>query len=451
MIEALRNAWRLPDVRNKLLITGLILVIYQFVAHVPVVGVDTDALERLLDPNTTGSGLIDVLNLLSGGAVANFSILANGVYPYITASIIFQLLIPIVPQLQAMQREPGGQEKIQRYTYYVTIPMAAIQAFGQIQIFNTLLATNPGDAATATSTMQIIPGFGTDFLLTISVLATMTAGTMFAVWLGELITEQGIGNGISVIIFAGIVARAPFNFGNLVSQSLRPVVDVVMFLVIVLFSVAVMIAIQEGVRRIPVQYGKRVRGRKQYGGASSHIPIRVNPVGMIPLIFSQAVITFPAVIVAFFPDGPVKTDITNTFGSQEGGVYWISFFLLTVAFTFFYSEVMIGNQNLAETLQRNGGFIPGIRPGKRTQDYIVNVTRRITLVGAIFLGVVAVVPGLVDAFNGVLFPGESVTTGVNAATVLPGASLIIVVGVVIDFMRQLEAQLVMRNYEGFMR
>ncbi|PJF22885.1 MAG: preprotein translocase subunit SecY [Phototrophicales bacterium] len=450
MIEALRNAWRLPDVRNKLLITGLILVIYQFVAHVPVVGVDPAALERLLDPNTAGSGLIEVLNLLSGGAVANFSILANGVYPYITASIIFQLLVPIVPQLQAIQREPGGQEKIQRYTYYVTIPMAAIQAFGQIQIFNTLLVGTPGEAGTAVST-QIIPGFGTDFLLTISVLATMTAGTMFAVWLGELITEQGIGNGISIIIFAGIVARAPFNFGSLVTQSLRPAFDVGFFIVIVLASVAVMIYIQEGVRRIPVQYGKRVRGRKQYGGASSYIPIRVNPVGMIPLIFSQAVITFPAVLVSFFPDGSVKESITATFGNQQGGLYWTSFFVLTVVFTFFYSEVMIGNQNLAENLQRNGGFIPGIRPGKRTQEYIVQVTRRVTLVGAVFLGIVAVVPGLVDAFNSVLFPGESVSAGVNAATVLPGASLIIVVGVVIDFMRQLEAQLVMRNYEGFMR
>lgn len=216
MLEALRNAWRLPDVRNKLLITGLILVIYQFAAHVPVVGVNRTALQELLSPNTAGAGLINVLNLLSGGAVANFSVIANGVYPYITASIIFQLLIPIVPRLQEVQKEPGGQEKIQRWTYYATIPMAFLQAFGQIQIFNTLLLQSGSSAG------EIIPRFGSDPLVTISVLMTMTAGTMFAVWLGELITEQGIGNGISIIIFAGIVANAPRNFLNLMGDIATP-------------------------------------------------------------------------------------------------------------------------------------------------------------------------------------------------------------------------------------
>ena len=440
MLEALRNAWRLPDVRNKLLLTGLILIIYQFAAHVPVVGVDRNALETLLDPNTAGAGLIGVLNLLSGGAVSNFSIIANGVYPYITASIIFQLLVPIVPALERIQREPGGQEKIQRYTYYVTIPMAILQSFGQIQIFNALLGTQ-----------EIIPGFGTEFLLTISVIATMTAGTMFAVWLGELITEQGIGNGISIIIFAGIVASAPQSLVSLVANSLHPVFDIGLFVVITLVSVVVIVMIQEGVRRIPVQYGKRVRGRKQYGGASTHVPLRVNPVGMIPLIFANAVITFPTVIVSFFPDGGFKDSVTQSFGSQQGLFYWTTFFLITVFFTFFYSEVMIGNQGLAENLQRNGGFIPGIRPGKRTEEYIVRVTRRITLVGAIFLGIIAIVPGLVDLLNGILFPNEAIAGGQNAANVLTGAGLIIVVGVVIDTMRQLEAQLVMRNYEGFMK
>jgi len=445
MIQALLNAWRLPDVRNKLLITGLILVIYQFAAHVPVVGVDRNALEVLLDPNSTGAGLVGVLNLLSGGAVANFSIIANGVYPYITASIIFQLLVPIIPRLQEIQREPGGQEKIQRYTYYVTIPMAIFQSFGQIQIFNSLLASTGGTAT------QIIPEFGSDVLLTISVIATMTAGTMFAVWLGELITEQGIGNGISIIIFAGIVAEVPTNLANLVTTSTQPIYNIVMFVAIVLVSVMITVLIQEGVRRIPVQYGKRVRGRKQFGGASTHIPLRVNPVGMIPLIFSQAVVTFPAVIVSFFPEGSVRTDITNTFGNQQGLAYWTTFFVLTVAFTFFYSEVMVTNQNLADNLQRQGGFIPGIRPGKRTHDYILRVTRRITLVGAVFLGIIAVVPGMVDFINSLIFPGEAIAGGLNAGSVLTGAGIIIVVGVVIDFMRQLEAQLVMRNYEGFMR
>lgn len=440
MIEALRNAFRLPEVRNRLLTTGLIILIYQFAAHVPVVGVDRTALQQLMDPNTPGASFLQVLNLLSGGAVSNFSVIANGVYPYITASIIFQLLIPIIPSLQAMQREPGGQEKLQRYTYYATIPMALLQSFGQIQIFNSMLGGT-----------QIIPGFGSEFLLTLSVLASMTAGTMFAVWLGDLITEQGIGNGISIIIFSGIVAGAPQGLAQLLANSQQPLWNFILFVVITLASLVVIIRIQEGVRRIPVQYGKRVRGRKQYGGASTHIPMRVNPVGMIPLIFSQAIITMPAVIAGFFPQGEFGQSIQNVFGNQSGLAYWLTFFLLTVGFTFFYSDVMVGNQNLADNLQRQGGFIPGIRPGKRTEEYILRVTRRITLVGALFLGFIAVMPGIVDALNLFLFPNEYIVgTGQNAAQVFSGSGLIIVVGVVIDTLRQLEAQLVMRNYEGFM-
>lgn len=438
-LDALRNAWRLPDVRSKLLFTGLILVIYQFAAHVPVIGVDREALRALIDGQS--SGLVGVLNLLSGGAVANFSVIAMGVYPYITASIIFQLLVPVIPQLEAIQREPGGQEKIQRYTYYLTIPMAILQAFGQIAIFGQL-----GGA-------PIIPGFGQDFLLTFTVIATMTSGTMFAIWLGELITEQGIGNGISIIIFAGIVAAAPSNLANLMATTTQPIYNLILFVILTIVSVVGIVVIQEGVRRIPVQYGKRVRGRKQYGGASTHIPLRVNPVGMIPLIFAQAIITFPAIIVSLFPAGPLGDSITQTFGNHQGLVYWGTFFLLTVGFTFFYSETMIANQNLAENLQRQGGFIPGIRPGKRTHEYILRVSRRITLVGALFLGTIAIVPGIVDFINRLLFPQEFIAGAgaANAALVISGSGLIIVVGVVIDTMRQLEAQLVMRNYEGFMR
>ncbi|MBZ0297943.1 MAG: preprotein translocase subunit SecY [Anaerolineae bacterium] len=438
-IDALRNAWRLPDLRNKLLLTGLILVIYQFAAHVPVIGVNRAALTSLL--NSQAGGLVGVLNLLSGGAVRNFSVIAMGVYPYITASIIFQLLVPIIPSLEAIQREPGGQEKIQRYTYYLAIPMAILQAVGQIAVFSTL------------GGQPIIPGFGQDPMLTLTVIVTMTAGTMFAIWLGDLITEQGIGNGLSIIIFAGIVASAPQNLANLLGSSTQPIYNLILFLIITLVSVVGIVIIQEGVRRVPVQYGKRVRGRKQYGGASSHIPLRVNPVGMIPLIFAQAITAFPAIIVSLFPDGGLGQSITQTFGNHQGLLYWGTFFLLTVGFTFFYAETMIANQNLAENLQRQGGFIPGIRPGKRTHEYILRVSRRITLVGALFLGLIAVVPGIVDLLNRLLFPTEFVAgaSSLNAASVLSGSGLIIVVGVVIDTMRQLEAQLVMRNYEGFMR
>lgn len=442
MIQAVRNALRVPEVRNKLVFTLFIMLIYQFGTHVPVIGVDRTVLDQVLNSNTAG-GLVGVLNLLSGGAVQNFSVLANGVYPYITASIIFQLLVPIVPALEAIQREPGGQEKIQRYTYYLTIPMAVLQSISQIAIFSSF-----GGA-------PIIEGFGSDLLLTASVIVTMTAGTMFAVWLGELITEQGIGNGLSIIIFAGIVAIAPANLINLIAGNQQlAVYNLIVFVVITLISVVAIIYIQEGVRRIPVQYGKRVRGNKQYQmGRGQFIPLRVNPVGMIPLIFSQAIIVFPAVIVSLFSPQPgtFLFDIQNAFGNQQGLVYWGTFFLMTVGFTFFYADVMVGNYNLAETLQRQGGFIPGIRPGKRTEDFIMKTTRRITFVGALFLGLIAIVPGIVDFINRLLFPLEVTSTTGNAATVLTGAGLIIVVGVVIDTMRQLEAQLVMRNYEGFMR
>ncbi len=439
-LEALRNAWRLGDIRRKLLFTGLILLVYQFAAHVPVIGVNRDVLASILsDP--TGAGFFNVLNLLSGGAVRNFSVLAMGVYPYITASIIFQLLIPIVPQLEALQREPGGQEKLERYTYYLAIPMAILQAVAQIAVFSSF--TSGGQ--------QLITNFGSDALVTLTVIATMTAGTMFAVWLGDLITEQGIGNGLSIIIFAGIVANAPRNLGNLMASTTQPVYNMVLFVAIVLVSLTTIVIIQEGVRRIPVQYGKRVRGRKQYGGASTHIPLRVNPVGMIPLIFAQSIITFPAILVNLFPEGPVQAYITTTFGSQRGFVYWAFFFLLTFGFTFFYAETMIANQNLAENLQRQGGFIPGYRPGKRTHEYILRVSRRITLVGAVFLGLIAVVPGMVDLLNSLLFPTEAVSSNLNAANVITGSGLIIVVGVVIDTMQRLEVELRQRKFEGFMR
>lgn len=438
MIEGLRNAIRLPDLRNKILFTLLIVVIYQFAAHVPVVGVDREAMRSLIENQ---GGLFGVLNLLSGGALANFSVIANGVYPYITASIILQVLTPVIPRLEAISKEPGGREKIESYTYYLAIPFAILQSISQIQIFSSL---NNGQ--------QIIPGFGSDFLLTLAVIVTMTAGTMFAVWLGNLITEQGIGNGLSIIIFSGIVARAPDNLIRLVTSSTQPGFQIILFILITVIGVIGVVLVQEGVRRIPVQYGKRVRGRKQYGGASTHIPLKVNSVGMIPLIFAQSIITFPALIVGLFPPGPLRDSITGTFGQQQGGVYWLSFFLLVFGFTYIYSDIMVGNQNLSENLQRNGGFIPGIRPGRNTQTYISRVVRRITFVGALFLGIVAIAPGLIDALNRFLFPTEFVSgTAGNAALVLSGSGLIIVVGVVIDTLRQLEAQLVMRNYDRFMR
>ncbi len=441
MIEALRNAFRLPDLRRKILYTGLILVIYQFAAHVTVPGVDRQALDELFRDDN--QGFLSVLNLLSGGAVSNFSVIANGVYPYITASIILQLLVPIIPALEAISKEPGGQEKINRYTYYLAIPMAALQAIGQINIFQSQVDQ-------MLQGRHLIPGFGfgsgDDLLTTVSVVFTMTAGTMFAIWLGELITEQGIGNGISIIIFAGIVARVPSNLYNTLQTNF--VFNILSFTLLTLLTVVVIVVIQEGTRRIPVQYGKRVRGRKLYGGGATHVPLKVNTAGMIPLIFAQSIVTFPAIVAGFF-SGTVATRVQDMFGNQQGLIYWAIYFLLVVGFTYFYTGVMIQNQNLAENLQKNGGFVPGIRPGRRTQEYINRIVNRITLVGAMFLGLVAIMPGVMQVIQRLVL-GEAAVNR-NPALVISSAGLIIVVGVVIDTMRQLEAQLTMRNYDGFMR
>jgi preprotein translocase subunit SecY len=436
MLAAIQNAFRLPDIRRKILYTMFILVIYQFAAHVSVPGVNKEALELLFDSNA--GGLLGVLDLLSGGAVSNFSIIANGVYPYITASIILQLLVPIVPALERIAREPGGQDKINQYTYYLAIPMAILQSIGQINIFNSQITG-----------AELIPGFGSELLLTLAVVSTMTAGTMFAIWLGELISEQGIGNGISVIIFAGIVSRGPTNLYRLLQSYW--LYNLVLFVLITIFTVLVIVLIQEGTRRIPVQYGKRVRGRKVYGGGQTHIPLRVNTAGMIPLIFAQSIITFPAIIAGFLPQGSFTDYLRQDFGNQVGLPYWVVYFTLVVAFTYFYTDIMVQNQNLAENLQKNGGFIPGIRPGRRTQEYITTIVRRITLVGALFLGGVAILPGFIQVLNSLVLNISVTASSTNAANVIGPSGLIIVVGVVIDTMRQLEAQLMMRNYDGFMR
>ncbi|HOA23733.1 MAG TPA: preprotein translocase subunit SecY [Aggregatilineales bacterium] len=456
VIEGLRESFRLPDLRRRILITIALLIIYRFAANVPVPGVDREVLRQVLSPQSNIGAFAQVLDLLSGGAVSNFSVLAMGVYPYITASIILQILTPIIPALEELQKEgKAGRDKLNRITYYASIPLAMFQAVGQINIFG---------AGTA---QQIIPGFGfgagSNILLTLSVISIMTAGTMFAIWIGELISEDGIGNGISLIIFAGIVARVPFSLPQLFSAQVGATVrNVLLFVVMTVLTLIVIVIVQEGQRRIPVKYGKRVRGTKMYGGGSTYLPLRVNTAGMIPLIFAQSILTFPAVIAAFFQRSGstwvanAATTISNVFGSQGGALlggqilYWTFYFLMVVGFTYLYTDIMIKNQNLAENLQRNGGFIPGIRPGRRTEEFINRVVTRITLVGALFLGFVAVLPGIVQIVMNLIQPGSGLEVR-NALYIISGGGLIIVVGVVLDTLRQLEAQLVMRHRETFIR
>ena len=436
MVQAVRSAFALADLRRKLLVTLGILIIYRLAAHVPVPGVDKEALTNVLDPGGSAGGvgqLVGLLDLLSGGLVSNFSVMAMGVYPYVTASIIFQLLVPIIPRLEEIQKEgEAGRNKLNQYQYYLTVPLAALQAVGQIRI----LESGAGQS--------IIRDFGLN-LTGITIIVTMTAGTMFAIWLGELITEQGIGNGLSIVIFGGIVSRMPQNLNNiLVREGLG---GVLIFLAIMVVTILVIVVVQEGQRRIPVQYGKRVRGRRIYGGQATHIPMRVNTAGMIPLIFAQSILTFPAIIAQFFAN-PVtqQPNLANAVADLFSGqsvLYWPIYFAFVVGFTYFYTDVMVQQQDLPGSLQRQGGFIPGIRPGKRTADYINGVTRRITLVGALFLGSVAVLPGVIGIIRG--------DPTVNTTMLISAAGLLIVVGVVLDTMRQLEAQLLMRHYEGFIK
>ena len=448
MLQAVRNAFLLPSLRRKIVFTLLILVVYRIASQIPIPNVNQEALNAL----TSGGGgagfeVFEFLNLLSGGALLQFSVLAMGVYPYITASIIMQLLTPMIPTLEELSKEgEQGRNKINQYTHWLTVPLAALQAFGQVSIAQQTL---PG----------VIENFGFqfDFLATLATVVAMTAGSMFAVWLGELITEQGVGNGVSIIIFGGIVAGLPGQIWRFIA--LGDYLTLVIFIGVTLITLAVIIVVTEGQRRIPVQYGKRVRGNKVYGGQSTHIPLKVNSSGMIPLIFAQSILIFPSSVAGFFVQSQnaivssIAFFIANNFSPrQEAWPYWITYFLMVVLFTFFYTDIIFKQQNLAENLQRQGGFIPGMRPGKTTETYLVTVMRRITLVGAVFLGGVAVLPWVVLIFMGTLGLGAASSGGNISRTLLVSSTgLLIVVGVALDTMKQLEAQLLMRRYEGFIK
>jgi preprotein translocase subunit SecY len=428
MLQAVIDAFRLPDLRRRILFTMGILVIFRLVAHIPVPGVNLEALRSLFESNQ----LMGMMDLFSGGAMYNYSVAAMGVYPYITATIIVQLLVPIIPKLEELQKEgEAGRQRLNLVMHIMTVPLAALQAYGQSAIL---------------SSQGIIPNFGftgETWLPTLSIVVSMTAGTIFCVWLGELITEVGIGNGVSILIFGGIVSRAPQGFGRSVLAG-GDVIALTVFLLIELITVAGIVIIQLGERRIPVQYAKRIRGNRVYGGQSTHVPLKVNAAGMIPLIFASSLLIFPGIIASYFVYAEnelvanVAKSISGIF-SSENWFYWVAYFLMVIGFTYFYTAVTFQQQNLAENLQKNGGFVPGIRPGKPTKDYLDRVLNRITLVGALFLGIVAVLP----------YPTQ-LLTGVQTMA-LSSTGILIVVGVVLDTMKQLEAQLLMRHYEGFIK
>ena len=393
MVQAVRNAFLLPDLRRKIVFTLLILVVFRATSQIPVPTVDGNVLADFLSGNLANSELLGFLDILSGGALLQFSVLSMGVYPYITASIIMQLLTPMIPALEELSREgEQGRNKINQYTHWLTVPLGALQAYAQVIIVQQGF---PG----------IVPGFGSDVFVTLTTILAMTAGCMFAVWLGELITEQGIGNGISIIIFGGIVTELPsriWQFARLGEYG-----TLFIFAIITILTIFVIVVVSEGQRRIPVQYAKRVRGNRVYGGQSTHVPLKVNSTGMIPLIFAQSIMIFPSAIASFFAlsetafvarTAQFVVDWFSPTINLQAWPYWITYFLMVVLFTFFYTDVVFKQQRLAENLQRQGGYISGLRPGKATESYLTAVIRRITLVGALFLGIIAILPWIVQLF-----------------------------------------------------
>ena len=425
LLQAAIDAFKFPDLRNKILFTLGILALYRFIAYIPIPGIDQARLDNLFQNNE----LLGFLDLFSGGALSRMSIVALGVFPYITASIVMQLLTPVIPTLQQISREgESGRAKMNKITHWLTVPIAVAQGFGQITL---LRQSNILDG----STMGIA---------ILAALVSMVAGTIFLIWLGELITERGIGNGISLIIFAGIVAGFP----GLIGQSFVSTANVLgigFFVIIGIIIIALIVMFNEAHRRIPVQYGRSVfrSGRMYRQSGSSYLPLRINSAGMIPLIFAFSIVILPGTIANYLAtNSGIVGRIARIFAdliNPGAPLYWALVFILVVLFTFFYTMVVFQQQQLAENLQKNGGFVLGIRPGQPTQDYLNKVILRLTLGGALFLGFVAIVPYI-----------ASLITGVQALT-LSSTSLLILVGVALDTLRQLESQLMMRDYDGFMR
>ncbi len=440
--SAWRYLWTAGDIRNRLLITLGLLILYRLCAHVPVPGVNRTAVSTILASGAGGGAgtLVSLLDLLSGGTVSTFSVMAMGVYPYITAQIILQLLVPIIPRLHKIREDDPrqGREFMERWTYYLAVPMAALNAFGQIRLMLSL----------PNNTGQPILTFGNNLgfnLPTITMIVAMTGGTMFAIWLGELISEYGIRNqGLSLIIFAGIVSRIPSNLLTILSDEQNRVRSMIAFLVIVVLTVLVIVFVQQGRRNVPVMYPGRRMGNRQSMPVRGNLPLQVNMAGMIPVIFAQSTLTFPAIIAQFFVASAntgvknVAIGISNLFGGQSDW-YWALFFVMVVAFTFFYTDVVFSQQNYGENLKRVGAQVPGVTKGAPTQRYLMKVLRRITLPGAVFLGVVAVIPFLVRP----LIPGA------NNFSIL-STGLLIVVGVVRDTFFGLDAELKLRGYDDTM-
>ncbi len=424
-LNVFRNAMAAPDVRRKLLFTALIFVVFRVFTHIPVPGVNLAQLRVLFSQNQ----FLGLLDIFSGGTLANFSVMALGLNPYINASIILQLLTLVFPKLEELSKEgEEGQRKINQYTRILTVPLAALQAIGMYALLRS---------------QNII-----SFLSPISLVAfivTMTAGTILLMWFGELISEKGVGNGISLLIFAGIVGRLPVAFGRTLSTiNAENLINIITFLIMAVVVIASIVVINEATRQITVYYAKRVRGNKMYGGQSTHLPLRLNQAGVIPIIFAVSLVLLPSLIANYLTASKnvVLRNIASSFAiwfNPSGVLYNAFYFLLVVGFTYFYTAVIFNPKKIAEEIQKYGGFIPGIRPGTPTADYLNYILTRITLVGAIFLGIIAIFPTIAQIFTK------------TPNLILGGTGILIVVQVILETIKAIEAQLVMRSYDSFAR
>ena len=437
-IESLKNIWSIEELRKRILYTLGIVLIYRLGSYVVLPGIDPTALAQLR--HQSSEGLLGLLNMFSGGAFANASIFALGIMPYITASIIVQLLGMALPYFQKLQKEgESGRKKMNQITRYLTIAVCVVQAPAYIA---NMRAQSAG--AIVLTTANGAPSM----LFWISAIVILVSGTLFVMWLGERITEKGIGNGISLIIMVGIMARLPFalfaEFASRMEQQGGGLVFFVLEIAVLIIVILLCILLVQGTRRIPVQYAKRVVGNKQYGGVRQYVPIKVNAAGVMPIIFAQAIMFLPLTIVGFAaPEGNASWIYTaiNSLINVNGFTHNLIFFLMIVVFTYFYTAITINPQQMADDIKKNGGFIPGVKPGKKTAEYIDNILSRITLPGSVFLGIVAILPALIAMFG--------VTS--EFSRFYGGTSLLIMVGVILDTLSQIESQLLMRHYDGLLK
>lgn len=435
MVQAFRNALKIPELRQRLFFTALLLFVYRVGAHITLPGIDDVALsnwfDQQLEASEAGKNIVGFINLFSGGAFKQMSIFALGIQPYISASIAMQLLAVVIPSLEKISKEDGGRKKITQYTRYGTVILSVVQGFA---ITTMLKSWGEGDSIVTNASIG----------WTLLVVMTLMAGTAFVMWLGEQITERGIGQGISIIITAGIVAAAPAGVQRIFADLMAGRVGLPQVAVLILLTVVAIMGtvfITLSVRRIPVQYAKRVVGRKVFGGQTTHIPLRVNIAGMIPIIFAVTLMQFPGIVFGFLrglmPDSSWINGVQVWFGPTRP-LYYIVYSSLIIGFTYFYTAVQINPVDMADNLRKHGGFIPGVRPGKRTAEYINNILTRITLPGAVFLAAIAVIPMIFQQW-------------LKIGTMIQGASLLIVVGVALDTMNQIESYLTTRHYDGFLR